>query len=318
MSEAKTTFDVDAVIKKILDLREKPYGTYAGITDDEIRQITAQVTEVFKKESSLLEMSAPITVCGDIRGQIHDLLRIFDKTGYPPETRYLFLGNYADDHSVDTVCLLFCYKIKYPDRVFMLRGSYDCRYMMRIRGFYDEIVKMYGMNSGLFEVFSKCFEWLPFAAIVGEKVFCVHGGISPELESLDDIRGLQRPMETPDEGLACDLLYDSPDPDTDGWADNEEEVGYLFGSGPLGDFLKHFDFDLVVRAHQKLMGGYEFPFFPEQTLVSLFSAPNLRSEYQNRGAVMCIDEFLSCTFTTLEPETHQDETFGVQDNETSE
>ena len=312
-----SAFDVDAVIKKVLDLRDKPFGVRGGITDDEIHQILAQVTEVFKKEPSLLELPAPITVCGDIRGQIYELIRIFDKTGYPPETRYLFLGNYGDYHSVDTVCLLFCYKIKYPDRVFMLRGSYDCHTWMRLRGFHDEIEQVYG-NMSLLNAFGGCFEWLPFAAIVGEKIFCVHGGISPELESLDDIRRLKRPMPTPEEGFILDLLWTDPDPDVECWDVNEERgISWTYGLKPVQEFLNRFELDLIVRGNQAVMNGYEFPFMPEMTCLTLFSASNHKYEYENRGAVLTIDENLYSSFTVFEPRTYREEgaALGVEDDE---
>ena len=302
-----SAFDVDAVIKKILDLRVKRPEVPAGITADEIRQILAQVTEVFKKEPTLLELPAPITVCGDIRGQIHELIRIFDKTGYPPETRYLFLGDYVNNgpRSVETICLLFCYKIKYPDRVFMLRGYCECKYAMRLKGCYDEIVANYDADEpqGLFTALSNTCHWLPFAAIVGEKVFCVHGGIDPELESLDDIREIKRPLEIPDEGLVCGLLWNCPDPSVDDWdviESSENGYGKLFGKAPVASFLESNDFDLIIRGHQVVPNGYEFPFESDQTVLTVFSASNY--EYlDNYGVVVNIDENLHCSFETFEP-----------------
>ena len=302
-----SAFDVDAVIKKILDLRVKRPEVPAGITADEIRQILAQVTEVFKKEPTLLELPAPITVCGAIRGHVHDLIRIFDKTGHPPETRYLFLGDYVNNgpRSVETICLLFCYKIKYPDRVFMLRGYCECKYAMRLKGCYDEIVANYDADEpqGLFTALSNTCHWLPFAAIVGEKVFCVHGGIDPELESLDDIREIKRPLEIPEEGLPRGLVLNIPDSDVDDWDDCESyegEMAFAFGQAPAAVFLKNFDFDVIVAGLLVVPSGYDFPFMPDQTVVTVFSASNY--EYlDNRGAILNIDENLHCSFELFEP-----------------
>ena len=308
MSEAKTAFDVDAVIKKILDLRGKNPEVPAGITADELRQITAQVIEVFKKESSLLEVSAPIRVCGDIRGQIQDLIRIFDKTGYPPETQYLFLGNYVNSgpRSVETICLLFCYKIKYPDRVFMLRGSHERKHVMRAESCFDELMANYREEwEGLFTALCEACNWLPFAAIVSDKVFCVHSGIDPALESLDDIRELKRPMELGDEGLASGLLWNNPDPDVDDWDVMDEvdinNMGKVFGKAPVETFLKTHDFDLIVRGHQIVSQGYEFPCWPDPTIITVFSASNCCYEYDNNGAVLKFDENLVCSFEIFEP-----------------
>jgi serine/threonine-protein phosphatase PP1 catalytic subunit len=150
-------------------------------------------------------------------------------------------------------------------------------------------------------MFSDVFNCLPIAAIIDDKIFCIHGGISPELTSLDDIRNLTRPIEVPEEGLLCDLLWADPSTEVDGWDENDRGASVVFGIGPLDEFLQRFGFDLVCRAHQAVMSGYEFPFFPNQSILTLFSAPNYCYEFANKGAIMKVDENLFCTFCVLEP-----------------
>lgn len=134
-------------------------------------------------------------ICGDIHGQYYDLLRMFEYGGYPPEENYLFLGDYVDRgrQSVECICLLLAYKIKYPENFFILRGNHECASINRIYGFYDECKRRYSIK--LWKTFIDCFNCLPIAAIVEEKIFCMHGGLSPDLNSLEQIRRIMRPTD---------------------------------------------------------------------------------------------------------------------------
>ena len=108
------------------------------------------------------------------------------------------IGDFVDRgyNSVETISLLFCYKLKYPDRITLLRGNHECRNITLTYGFYDEISKKYG-NCSVWKMFNEAFDYLPIAAIVEGKVFCVHGGLSPEFKTVDQIRKLDRRMEIP-------------------------------------------------------------------------------------------------------------------------
>jgi serine/threonine-protein phosphatase PP1 catalytic subunit len=241
-----------------------------------------------------------MTVCGDIHGQYQDLLHVFEKCKYPPRTNYLFLGDYVDrgPQSVETVSLLFALKISFPNNFFMLRGNHECSYINKQFGFYDEIMQHY--DSNLWRLFSDVFNCLPVAAVIDGSIFCVHGGISPELIDLSQIRDIERPVEVPEEGLLCDLLWADPDASVEDWGGNERGTSYVFGFRALQDFLKRFEYDLVCRAHQAVTGGYEFAFQRDQGIVTIFSAPNYCG-WDNKAAVMHVSETLICTFTVLEP-----------------
>lgn len=187
---------------------------------------------------------------GDIHGQYSDLLRLFEYGGFPPEANYLFLGDYVDrgKQSLETICLLLAYKIKYPENFFLLRGNHECASINRIYGFYDECKRRY--NIRLWKVFTDCFNCLPVAALIDEKILCMHGGLSPELRSLDQIKKIARPTDVPDAGLLCDLLWADPDKEVQGWGDNDRGVSYTFGSDTVQEFLQKQDLDLICRAHQ--------------------------------------------------------------------
>jgi serine/threonine-protein phosphatase PP1 catalytic subunit len=288
------------ILEKLLAVRQKPLGTPARLTRPEIRFLCTSARQLFAAQPSLLEIAAPVTIVGDIHGQYHDLLRVFEIAKYPPETVYLFLGDYVDRGlaSIETVCLLFVFKIRYPVNFFMLRGNHECQYLNRLYGFYDECIRHY--DSGVWNMFCDVFTYLPFAALIDEKIFCVHGGISPGLTSLDLIRHVQRPCEIPQEGWLCDLVWADPSPDAIDWDDNPRGVSYSFSSDKADDFLKKFDLDLICRAHQAVMEGFEFP-FQRQNLVTIFSAPNYCCEFHNKGAILKVDSNLFCQFLVLEP-----------------
>ena len=236
---------------------------------------------------------------GDLHGQYFDLLRLFEYGGFPPESNYLFLGDYVDrgKQSLETICLLLAYKIKYPENFFLLRGNHECASINRIYGFYDECKRRYSIK--LWKTFTDCFNCLPVSAVVDEKIICMHGGLSPDLQRLDQISRIMRPTDVPDQGLLCDLLWSDPDKEVTGWGENDRGVSYTFGSDIVSKFLDEHDLDLVCRAHQVVEDGYEF--FAKRQLVTVFSAPNYCGEFDNAGAMMSVDDTLMCSFQILKP-----------------
>jgi len=105
-------------------------------------------------------------------------------------------------------------------------------------------------NIKLWKTFTDCFNCLPVAAIIDEKIFCCHGGLSPDLQSMEQIRRIMRPTDVPDQGLLCDLLWSDPDKDVTGWGENDRGVSFTFGPEVVAKFLHKHDLDLICRAHQ--------------------------------------------------------------------
>ena len=295
-----TSIDIEDLIQRLLD------AGYSGkrtknvcLKNSEIQLICSTAREVFLSQPSLLELSPPVKVVGDVHGQYGDLIRIFTKCGFPPSTNYLFLGDYVDrgKQSLETILLLLCYKIKYPENFFLLRGNHECANVTRVYGFYDECKRR--CNIKTWKLFIDTFNTLPIAAIVAGKIFCVHGGLSPVLNSMDEIRNIARPTDVPDFGLLNDLLWSDPADTLNEWEDNERGVSYVFSKSAINKFLSKFGFDLVCRAHMVVEDGYEF--FNDRTLVTVFSAPNYCGEFDNWGAVMSVSEELLCSFELLDP-----------------
>ncbi|OMJ86095.1 hypothetical protein SteCoe_12451 [Stentor coeruleus] len=294
-----TDIDIDAILEKLLEVKHARPGRQVNLTEQEVRSLCIKSRDIFMSQPILLELEAPLKVCGDVHGQFYDLLRLFEYGGFPPDSNYLFLGDYVDrgKQSLETVCLLLAYKIKYPENFFLLRGNHECASINRIYGFYDECKRRY--NIKLWKSFTDCFNCLPIAAIIDDKIFCMHGGLSPELSNMEQIRRIMRPVDVPDTGLLCDLLWSDPDADVQGWGDNDRGVSFTFGNDIVTNFLRKHDLDLVCRAHQVVEDGYEF--FAKRQLVTVFSAPNYCGEFDNSGAIMSVDESLMCSFQILKP-----------------
>jgi len=296
---ANVDVNVDVVIEKLLEVRGSRPGKHVNIPEADIRALCHKAREIFISQPVLLELEAPIKIVGDIHGQYYDLLRLFEYGGFPPEANYLFLGDYVDrgKQNLETICLLLAYKIKYPENFFMLRGNHECASINRLYGFYDECKKRYGVK--LWKIFSDCFNCLPIAAIIDDKIFAIHAGLSPDLSSMEQIRRIMRPTDVPETGLLCDLLWSDPDKDVSNWGENDRGVSFTFGANVVSKFLEKHDFDLIVRAHQVVEEGYEF--FAKRQLVTVFSAPNYCGEFDNAGAMMTVDENLMCSFQILRP-----------------
>ncbi|KAM7278796.1 hypothetical protein ACFE04_005930 [Oxalis oulophora] len=210
---------LDSVINRLLEVRGKP-GKQVQLSEEEIKKLCFASRDVFLRQPNLLELEAPIKICGDIHGQYSDLLRLLEYGGFPPP-------------------------------------------------------------------------------LIDEKILCMHGGLSPDLHNLNQIRSIQRPTDVPESGLLCDLLWSDPSRDVQGWGSNDRGVSYTFGANVVSQFLQKHDLDLIVRAHQVVEDGYEF--FANKKLLTIFSAPNYCGEFDNAGAMMSVDETLMCSFQILKP-----------------
>ncbi|KAI6789460.1 phosphoprotein phosphatase PPZ [Hortaea werneckii] len=292
--------DLDDMIKRLVD------AGYAGkvtktvcLKNAEITAVCNAARELFLSQPALLELSPPVKIVGDVHGQYTDLIRMFEMCGFPPNSNFLFLGDYVDrgKQSLETILLLLCYKLRYPENFFLLRGNHECANVTRVYGFYDECKRR--CNVKVWKTFVDTFNTLPIAAIVAGKIFCVHGGLSPSLSHMDDIRNIARPTDVPDYGLLNDLLWSDPADMESDWEANERGVSYCFGKKVIMEFLQKHDFDLVCRAHMVVEDGYEF--FQDRILVTVFSAPNYCGEFDNWGAVMSVSAELLCSFELLKP-----------------
>ncbi|RCN29393.1 Ser/Thr phosphatase family protein [Ancylostoma caninum] len=230
--------------------------------------------------------------------------------GLPFKHRYLFLGDYVDRgrHSLEVIMLLLALRIQFPRKVYLLRGNHELSNINRVYGFNAEIRQRYrnlAESKALYDHFNEVFAQMPLAALVSGRILCMHGGLSPNLNSLDDIRKLQRPLRVV-RGLAQDLLWADPETGTKGFQQNKiRAVSHIFGEEMVRDKCKQLNIDLVIRAHQVVEFGYAF--FCGRSLITVFSAARYHEELVNYAAVVKVtaapvDATLELSFVQLKPQ----------------
>lgn len=261
--------------------------------------------QVLLQETNVKVVPTPVTVVGDVHGQVFDLLELFKIGGPVPHTNYLFLGDYVDrgPFSIETITLLACLKLKHPERITLLRGNHESRQITQVYGFYAECNRKFG-GPAVWQHFTDLFDYLPIASSIGGKHLAVHGGLSPSIHHLDQIRILDRFAEIPHDGPLADLMWSDPDPEKEGFVISPRGAGYVFGQDVVQKFLHLNDLDHIVRAHQLCMTGYQELF--DNTLSTVWSAPNYCYRFGNTASILEIAEDHSKYFNVFGPAPESD------------
>ncbi|KAF1758694.1 hypothetical protein GCK72_015154 [Caenorhabditis remanei] len=294
-------------------IRVNAWRNYRNIVfkKEELMNLAEDAKEHFQNEPILARINPPVLVVGDIHGQYYDLIRILntftDDTGKTKKVgffhnRFVFLGDYVDrgQNSVATIALLFALKLHYPQQYVLLRGNHETKTINFAYGFREELIIKIGEADGhaVWEKFNEAFAYMPLVCVIGRKILCMHGGISPKLENWKSLESIQRPLvDVSDNALAQDLVW--ADPASDGssaalsrepvWSKNATRgLSCTFNSQCVNDVCKTFEIELIVRAHQMIPDGFKF--FAGRKLVTIFSAPRYMDETDNRGAIMNIRE----------------------------
>jgi len=258
------------------------------LPESDLKHLCELAKELLLEESNVQPVSSPVTICGDIHGQFFDLMELFKTGGECPQTNYIFMGDFVDRgyHSLETFTMLLALKVRYPDKVTLLRGNHESRQITQVYGFYDECQQKYG-NANAWKYCTQVFDLLTLAALIDGRILCVHGGLSPDIRTLDQIRTINRNQEIPHEGEFCDLMWSDPE-DIDTWQVSPRGAGWLFGKLVTNEFITINNLDLIARSHQLVHDGYKFMF--DKQLVTVWSAPNYCYRCGNVAAIMELEK----------------------------
>eukprot|EP01013_Petalomonas_cantuscygni_P038969 TRINITY_DN70238_c0_g1_i1.p1 TRINITY_DN70238_c0_g1~~TRINITY_DN70238_c0_g1_i1.p1 ORF type:complete len:309 (+),score=44.37 TRINITY_DN70238_c0_g1_i1:210-1136(+) len=277
------------------------------LEERDFKTLVYHVGAILAEESNVQIVPAPVVICGDLHGQFHDLLELFVHGGQVSDgTRYIFMGDLVDrgSFSVEVLQYLLLLKARWPDRVTLIRGNHESRQVTRIYGFFDECVRKYA-NLSCWFLCCDAFDLFATAALVDESVLCVHGGLSPDVAYIDQIRLIDRFCEVPTQGPYCDLLWSDPDDDVDPWGTSPRGAGWLFGPRISSIFARANDLELVCRAHQLVNEGYKYHFGGE--VVTVWSAPNYVYRCGNLASILKLDANLGRKFITFSQACEQEE-----------
>lgn len=295
------------------------------------------------KESNVVHIAAPVTVVGDIHGQFFDMIEIFKIGGFCPDTNYLFLGevpkflqlwlkhetllpshevanisihpgDYVDRglFSVETISLLVCLKLRYPSRVHLIRGNHESRGVTQSYGFYTECNRKYG-NANVWHYFTDMFDFLTLSVVINNQIFCVHGGLSPSIHSIDQIKIIDRFREIPHEGPMADLVWSDPDPERDEFSLSPRGAGYTFGAQVVKKFLDVNKMNHILRAHQLCQEGYQVLY--DDRLSTVWSAPNYCYRCGNMASVLEVSDQGERFFNVFDAAPENDLHRGEQQNQ---
>lgn len=281
------------------------------VDETEISSLLDQFGEIVGREPNVLYLDAPITVCGDIHGQMLDLFKLFDEGGRldkDPNVKYLFLGDYVDRgySSLETFAFLAYLKVKYPRRIYILRGNHESRQVNQMYGLFNDCMNLYG-HSGIWFHMNEIFDLLPISAVIDHHIFCVHGGLSPRITRIEQIAVLDRKKDIED-GAIADLTWSDPEEGSQSFMPNRRGNGYTFGAPQTKMFLRNNgmykegtnketdpDHGFIARSHQVAMAGFQW--FHDDRLVIVWSAPNYTYKQGNEASIMKVMPGMPVQFT---------------------
>ncbi|KAL8029555.1 hypothetical protein ABFS82_14G228300 [Erythranthe guttata] len=297
---------ISSVPKKVITHLLKPRGWKPPVRRqffldcNEIADLCDSAERIFASEPSVLQLKAPIKIFGDLHGQFGDLMRLFDEYGSPSTAGdiayidYLFLGDYVDrgQHSLETITLLLALKVEHPHQVHLIRGNHEAADINALFGFRIECIERMGERDGIWtwHRINRLFNWLPLAALIEKKIICMHGGIGRSINHVEQIENIQRPIAMEAGSIVLmDLLWSDPteNDSVEGLRPNARGPGLVtFGPDRVMEFCNNNDLQLIVRAHECVMDGFER--FAQGHLITLFSATNYCGTANNAGAILVL------------------------------
>ncbi|KAK6090011.1 hypothetical protein P3W45_001057 [Vairimorpha bombi] len=257
----------------------------------EIKEICEKSIEILIKEPNFPVVSSPVSVCGDIHGQIFDLVGIFKIDGIPKDTKYIFLGDYVDrgEYSTECIFLLLIYKIMYPNNIFLVRGNHEQKKVCKSYGLYQEVLNKYN-NIHIWRLLCEIFVYFNVGCIIDGRVLCLHGGISPKAISMDQLKRINRCQQINVKDEFEDIVWSDPH-EQKGFGISTRGLGHLYGCDVTNTFLECNDLSNIIRSHQFAFEGYRFH-HPDKNVVTVWGAPDYMGKFGNPGSIMRVKDDL--------------------------
>ena len=267
-------------------------GTSVGIPlfeKETIMAICSAARDQFKDDDIVIKVEFPIVVVGDLHGSLHDLLRIFLKHGLPPQTHYLFLGDYVDrgPFSIEVILLLLSLYLLFPESVYLIRGNHEFQEIASTYGFKTELQLTYPNDPDIFDSFIEAFDYMPLAAIIHSSYFCIHGGISPHLKKLSQLYQIERPIHDFRHKVVQNILWADPSSTFYYFHESNRGIGVSFGLIALNTFLSDNKLQKLIRGHECVVQGVETQL--NDFCITVFSSSNYQVATQNLSGVLLID-----------------------------
>jgi protein phosphatase len=266
-----------------------------------IRRLIRCATSAFQSSPAVLRLSGTFVVVGDIHGNLDDLLRIFERHGYPPDQCYLFLGDFIDrgTHPLEVLLLIYALLVKYPSHVHLIRGNHETRVSAKSHGFAE--ICLLNLSQKAFRLFLKSFAMMPLVAVLNNRILCVHGGIAPGVHTLAQLEAeIERPLVHVASSCAVDILWSDPLDGVRGFTPSTRGMGCFFGSEQLEEFLDDNGLECLIRAHEWFDKGLDWPFGPNGRCLTVFSSSNYCGK-GNSGAVATVGPNGTIETVTFEP-----------------
>lgn len=264
-------YEIDSIIFYILrSIEDKSHPFQNCVQVETLYSLIEQTKGELFEEDAVLNLEGNFYVVGDIHGNINDLVRIFQSCGYPPHSKYLFLGDYVDrgNNSLEVICLLFALKSKYPDSIYLIRGNHEIERISNTYGFYDEA--MYKFNQTLYNEVTDTFNLLPVAAVINKEVFCVHGGIGPHCDKIENFASAEKPEDVIGDNIYVELLWSDPRNVPNDFVQSSRGSGYYYNANALSKFLATNGLKTLIRSHEMCKDGYLKP-FGDDSCITVFS-----------------------------------------------
>lgn len=291
----------ETLLEQLLFMKGQRPGTKANLRDIFLKKLVKSTTQLFLQDQIVMEMEPPLIIVGGIFAHFYDLLSIFETYGYPPVRKYLFLGDIIGKgkENIETITLLLCLKVQYPSCVFFIRGYNELSFVNQSNGFRTEVLKRYDQE--LYDDFNKLFSYFPIAAVIGSRILCINSGISNEILSVDQISVNVRPCEITKQNPIFQFLSSIPDPSIDRWSDPQEPGNLRFGVSALKEFLSSNKLQMIIRSHDIVDEGYEFPLNGDESILTLSSMPSYNNKDEKNGCILEMDITLKILFKTVRP-----------------